>query len=358
MSWDKAATVLKGNGVVAMPTDTVYGLFSLPNSKHAVKKIYRIKGRPKTKPLVLMLSNKNYLKKFLIFNDQYNLLIEKFLPGALTVVGKASSESPELLVQGDTLGIRIPAHDELLELLKTFEKGLASTSANVSGRQELITSDQVRQELGDTVDYIVEGESYGKKPSTVISIAEETPVILRKGAIPILEIERVLGREVILEEHITFNVLIVCTGNTCRSPMAEWVLRKSLPAEFKSHVAVRSAGTLETPGNSMAPLARETLIQIGIQPEQHQSKPVDTELMEWADLILCMEEIHLGHVESRGFGQKAMLFDQLDHEEIPDPIGSGPLMYERVRDRIVHILRGYWIPYLARKWRFNETAKG
>lgn len=177
--------ILKNDGVIAFPTDTVWGMGCLVENKTAVEKIYRMKSREQTKPLILLSSRLEYLLPYVEeLPDVAIKLAEKHLPGALTIVVKKSILTPDYITSGfNTVGIRIPDHPVYLELVERAVDThvLATTSANISGMGAVAR----KEDVIDT-DYVVDDYGIPAKgvESTVITVDEHNNVkMLRKGAI-------------------------------------------------------------------------------------------------------------------------------------------------------------------------------
>lgn len=182
---ERGITVLRQGGLVAFPTDTVYGLGASAYNTEAVKRIYEVKGRPITMALPLLLADIGQMSEVAqTIPPIARLLADAFLPGALTIVLLKSPSVPEIISGGgSTVAVRIPAHPVPVALAR--ETGpIVGTSANISGKPSAVTAAQVSAQLGDTVDLIIDGGTCpGGRESTVIDVTGERPIILREGAI-------------------------------------------------------------------------------------------------------------------------------------------------------------------------------
>jgi L-threonylcarbamoyladenylate synthase len=187
--------VLQEGGVIAFPTDTVYGIGANPFDEQAVAKIYRIKQRPRHLALPLLLSDKSELEGVArAIPEVAWRLVEHFLPGGLTLILPKAPAVPHIVAPGDTVAVRIPNHPIPIALIRKLGTPLIGTSANLSGRPNPITAQGVREQLGDEVDFIINGGGcLAGIASTVVDVAEGTPRILREGAVPREEIEEVCG---------------------------------------------------------------------------------------------------------------------------------------------------------------------
>jgi len=195
-----AVAVLKGGGVVAYPTDTVYGLGADIFNEEAVGRIYQIKQRLIYQPLPILLADKFEMAMMAAAMPEIAwLLAEHFLPGGLTlIVRKSSLVPPWVTAGGDTVAVRIPNHPIALALIRDLGKPLIGTSANLSGLPSPVSTREVRDQLGDKVDFILDGgRCPGGIESTVVDVTGETPMILREGSVSRAEIERILQGSVV-----------------------------------------------------------------------------------------------------------------------------------------------------------------
>jgi len=191
---EKGISVLKKGGLVAFPTDTVYGLGAAANLPEAVEKIYQVKQRPHDKALPLLLGDLVQIADVAHHvSETAWLLARAFLPGALTLVlPKASSVSDIISGSGQTVASRVPAHPVPLALINGLGTPIVGTSANISGHPSPLTADEVRAQFGDEIDLIIDGgRCPGGKESTVVDVTGEVPVLLREGAIARKELEEV-----------------------------------------------------------------------------------------------------------------------------------------------------------------------
>ncbi|MFQ6016231.1 MAG: L-threonylcarbamoyladenylate synthase, partial [Anaerolineae bacterium] len=184
---ERAVAVLKGGGLVAFPTDTVYGVGAHAFLPQAVELLYVAKERPHSKAIPLLLTTPDDLPS--VAKDIPPvawLLIEKFWPGGLTLVlPKRSAVPPVVSAGGPTVAIRVPDHPLALSLIQVLEAPLAATSANLSGQPECLSAQAVLKELGPRVHLILDGgRCPGGIPSTVVDLTTHPPRILRHGAIP------------------------------------------------------------------------------------------------------------------------------------------------------------------------------
>jgi L-threonylcarbamoyladenylate synthase len=190
---EKGISILKKGGAVAFPTDTVYGLGASIAIASAVEKVYRIKGRPRDMALPLLLADFAQLETVASsIPASARLLVEHFWPGPLTLVFLKSDSVPDIVSGGGkTIAVRIPDHPIPTSLARGVGMPIIGTSANLSGKPSALNAEEVRAQLGDRVDFIIEGDCPGGIESTVVDLSEETPVILREGAISREELEQV-----------------------------------------------------------------------------------------------------------------------------------------------------------------------
>ncbi len=193
----QAAALLRGNEVVAFPTETVYGLGANAKSTDAVKKIYEAKGRPSDNPLIVHIADISQLDGLTgPAPDKAKILMKRFWPGALTLIlpCKPGALSPRVTAGLDTVAVRMPDHPLALALIRAAGLPIAAPSANLSGKPSPTKAEHVAHDLDGRIAGMMDGGSTGiGVESTVLSCAGETPVLLRPGGITKEQIEAEIG---------------------------------------------------------------------------------------------------------------------------------------------------------------------
>lgn len=228
---------LRAGGVVGLPTETVYGLSADARSDEAVAKIFALKGRPSTNPLIVHVASVEIAARYVIVDERARALFARFAPGPLTIVlKKRGSMTKEMKAQGspslclgasetiarsvsaglDTLGIRIPNHPLALELLRAFDGPLAAPSANKSNHVSPTTAAHVRNEFGDAVPVLDGGPCQVGIESTVLSLASDRPAILRPGSVAREQIEAVIGPVAMFSGHVDSSVAASSPGQLAK----------------------------------------------------------------------------------------------------------------------------------------------
>ena len=192
---DNCIEVIKNGGIVVFPTETVYGIGTNAFCEESVRKIYEIKNRPDEKPLSILLSNKEQIEKYaIISNDIERKIIESFMPGPITIIlqrkkGMLDYVAPEK----NTIGIRIPDNNIILQILKKLYLPMVAPSANISGEPSAIELKDILEVFKDKVDVCIDG---GKceisESSTIVQVVDNKIQIIRQGIITLKEIESIL----------------------------------------------------------------------------------------------------------------------------------------------------------------------
>ncbi len=195
----KAAEMLRAGGLVAFPTETVYGLGADASNATAVARLYAVKRRPARHPVIVHFASAE--EAFGWARDvpeAARVLARQFWPGPLTLILKRSEKAQDFVTGGqDNVGLRVPSHPVARELLKLFKGGLAAPSANRFGRVSPTSAAHVREDLGSEVDLVLEGgPSEVGIESTIVDLSGGTPVLLRPGRITKEQLERALGSSV------------------------------------------------------------------------------------------------------------------------------------------------------------------
>ena len=191
----RAAEILRGGGLVAFPTETVYGLGANALEAEAVAGIYRAKGRPSDNPLILHLSHPEQAESLVHVDDRARRLMSAFWPGPLTLVLKARDVVPPVTRGGlSTAALRMPDHPVAAALIDAVGFPLAAPSANASGRPSPTDADTVFEDVGGRIDLILDGGTVAVGiESTVIDVSTERPLLLRPGGMPVETLEEFLG---------------------------------------------------------------------------------------------------------------------------------------------------------------------
>jgi L-threonylcarbamoyladenylate synthase len=235
---DKAADVLRAGGLVALPTETVYGLAADAENPAAVSRIFQVKGRPPTHPLIVHLAGAQHLGDWVEdVPEAARALAEHFWPGPLTLVLRRGARVPLETTGGlETVAVRVPDHPVALKLLSAFGGGVAAPSANRFGSVSPTTAEHVRAELGDAVDFVLDGGpcQVGVE-STIVDATGPNPSILRPGGVTREDLEAVLGHD--LAVPATSHVRV--------------------PGQHPSHYAPRARVVLVDPEQVVAEAERE-----------------------------------------------------------------------------------------------------
>lgn len=182
--YEKIVEDLLNGNVVGFPTDTVYGLAIVYDDVNAFNKLYQIKNRSITKPISMMVANKKVIDTVAFIEKKDEQIIDKLLPGALTIILKAKDGLPEhVTFNNPTVGIRIPNHDLALKILEKVNKPLLVTSANVSGCSDLIKYEDVYNVFNGKIASLITQDAKDGKASTVVNLTCDPFKILRKGPI-------------------------------------------------------------------------------------------------------------------------------------------------------------------------------
>lgn len=193
---DRAASIIRNGGLVAFPTETVYGLGADAMNAQAIERIFLAKGRPADNPLIVHVSDMEMLARVAInVSENTNRLIEEFWPGPLTLVLKRKSEVASAVSAGlETVAVRMPQSLIALELIRRSQTPIAAPSANLSGRPSPTRADHVARDLGGRIDMILDGrETRIGIESTVLDMTSNPPLILRPGWITREQIAEVIG---------------------------------------------------------------------------------------------------------------------------------------------------------------------
>lgn len=264
----QAIQILASQDVVAVPTETVYGLAADASSDLAVARIFETKGRPQFNPLIIHIWDVQQIQEFGVFNEAVKKLADAFWPGPLTVVVQLKSNSPlsKLASAGlPTIGVRIPQHPVALELLKAFGKTLAAPSANKSGRISPTESHHVSQSLGEGIPILEGGKSTVGLESTIVDVSYDQPYLLRHGAILKDQLESVLGCDV-LDKTMPEDGKVLS------------------PGQMLSHYAPR----LPLRINVTEPRARDALLGFGPMPNATLNLSPTNDLVEAAANLFSM----------------------------------------------------------------------
>ena len=322
----QAAEVLRSGGLVAFPTETVYGIAANADDAWAMKRLRDLKERPKSQPFTVLIADKQELNDYVGELHWPGIgLVRHGWPGPLTLifhVGREHSPSIETknLYYRRTIGIRCPKHPVAEKLLGEAEFPVVAPSANRKGRPAAVQASEVLADLDGELDLVLDGGScrYGRA-STIVEVKRGQYQILRQGVLD----------ERIIAEMAQMQIMFVCTGNTCRSAMAEGLFRAKLAKKLHckaSEVAGRgfrifSSGTMGLSGAGATANAVKATAELGADIRGHVSQGLNRDNIQRADQVLVMTERHLQEVLRLvpAAKNKAKCLDQ--RGDIGDPIG-------------------------------------
>jgi L-threonylcarbamoyladenylate synthase len=343
---NRASKILRSGGIIIYPTDTLYGFGVVINNKKAVRKLYDIKKRDRKKPYSILINNIKQAEQICGGLTSREIeIFKRLLPGKITVLIEAKKK---LDIPGfehlNKVGFRIPESKLCQQLVQKVGSPLSSSSVNISYEPNIDETSEISEKFSSQVDLFLDaGPVYSLKGSTVIDLTVSPPVIVREGDVLKEDIKKRLNIEISSKVNRNFVVTFICSGNICRSPMAEGILKKKLEkSRFVNRIEVNSAGTLNLAPTKASPeavkIAKHHQVDIG----KHLSTPIDREILDRANIIICMASYHHNIIVKNypEYLNKVFVLKNMDLEEdladpsIADPIGMSEAFYEQIYQEI------------------------
>jgi protein-tyrosine phosphatase len=334
----QAVQALVEGRVVAFPTETVYGLAASALNEDAVGRLLKVKSRQWGHPLTLAIKSPEEAFDYVPqAGPLARRLANRCWPGPVTLV--LDDDHPDSLLQrlpdkvraavspSGTVGLRVPGHRLFLEVLQLLAGPAVLSSANRTGCPDSVTAEEVVESLGDDVELVLDdGRCQFGQPSSVVRVGKSGIQMLREGVVTDSTLKRLSS----------FMIVLVCTGNTCRSPMAELLCRKILADKLKcpyneldeQGVIVMSAGIAAGMGSRASTEAVTIMSERHLDLSQHVSQPITDRLVRHADLILTMTRGHREGVVTHwpDAASKTHLLS-VDGHDVADPIGGSAEFY-------------------------------
>lgn len=328
----EAARCLADGGLVAFPTETVYGIGCNAADPAALARLNAVKRRPPGKPYSIHLASAADVARHV---DRVppiaERLMKRYWPGPLTLVLPTAD--------GKGVGLRVPANQLAIELLKRCPVPLVAPSANRSGNPPAKSAQEAADALGDDLDLILDGGATTlKEASTVLRVTDRGWEILRQGSITADMIRRTLDT----------TIIFVCTANSCRSPMAEVLCKQILAERLGGRIDdldgrgyhVLSAGTAATWTMGASYQAIDAMRLRGLDLSDHQSQPITPGMVEDATVIYVMSHHHATSI--RRFIPEADAKIQMldpDGHDVADPVGSPVDVFVACADKMERFIR-------------------
>lgn len=331
--------------LVAVPTETVYGLACSALNEQAVARLVKLKQRSTGHPFTLAIKSADDAQDYVpSLSPLAARLARRCWPGPVTLVldsahpdsllGQLPQSVRDAVIPNGSIGLRVPAHDALLSVLRLTAGPLLLTSANRGDERDAVSAADVAKVVGDDIDLILDdGQSKFGQPSSVVRVGESKLELLRSGVIN----EQVLKR---LASHL---IIFVCTGNTCRSPMAEALMRQRIAERLQCSIAeledrnvmVMSAGIAAMSGGRASAESVQLMQDRGIDIQAHESQPLSERLVRFADLILTMTRGHREAIVAQ-WPEAASRTKVVcrDHTDVSDPIGGPIEKYRQCAEQI------------------------
>lgn len=342
----EAATALRSGALVVFPTETVYGVAATPTVPSAMSRLRQLKNAGEEQTFAVHLASRNDARQYLHQPSFLaRRLVRKLFPGPVTLsvavqnpsstaVGQNFSESVlRELYRNDRIALRCPDHSAAAELISQAQVPVVASSAAKSPGESPSDVQAAIRSLSDAVEYAIDaGPTKLSRTSTIVEVTGERWVVQRDGAVEPRTIERLARTE----------ILFICTGNSCRSPMAEYLMRQELMRQLgldaeglqAAGFFVLSAGISAGAGGHMSEGSVRELANRGIQASGHRSQPLTIELIQRAERIYGMSAEHCNAVVSLvpSAAHKVSLLDPAG--PIADPIYGGPADYAHAARQI------------------------
>ena len=325
-----ARDALRAGGIVAFPTETVYGLAIRGGDRELSDRLFALKGRDAEKRLARYVSGTRAVEEAGVGAGlRAKKLMRAFWPGPVTLVVEDES--------GETHGFRFSSHALASQLGAESDLVVLGTSANLSGDPPLAGAAEIADAFGDALSLIIdEGRPLGNRASTVA-------VLPRRGGLRVVREGEVSAA--MLADELAVRICFVCTGNTCRSPLAAALFaaaleRRDIPTGEALEHRIVSAGLSAGRGSPATAESSAVAARRGVDLGDHRSTPVDRHLVESQDLILTMTSRHRD-VLSGDFPHLADRIEMLDPAggDVPDPFGGTIEEYEACAERIAGLLQ-------------------
>lgn len=345
-----AVRAWRDGGLVIFPTETVYGIGANAFDPRAMERLRQAKGRSDGRPFTLHLGRPADVRDYVAEPPALlRRLVRRAWPGALTLIvhtdparaaiaGRCSPEQLAELYHDSTIGVRCPDHPVAEYLLSAAQVPIVASSANRAGAPPPRDVHEALRDLPDAADFVVDGgRARLGAASTILDVSGNDWKMIRSGSLDQRTIERMIESQ----------VLFVCTGNTCRSPMAAYMFRSALGAALRltpqdlarQGYRVSSAGIAAFSGSAISRGARDELAARGIDASTHQSTALTVEALMRAERIFAMTEEHRRAVLdlAPGLAHKLALLDPA--APVRDPAGGSSEDYQRCARQIEAAVR-------------------